>query len=149
MTISTQRKNSEQKKTVFISQKIRSHLLEWRISLKKALPLDGKQTITGKSLWKMKKKVIPSSQKINDDNNEFFLWKLFSAFSNNGFCYQWNSTDQKLGRKSIRASRVKDIRNTFPLYGKAVSTLKSLRKNWKNWGPLAGIWLIFKKWTPP
>ena len=86
MTISTQRKNSEQKKTVFISQKIRSHLLEWRISLKKALPLDGKQTITGKSLWKMKKKVIPSSQKINDDNNEFFLWKLFSAFSNNGFC---------------------------------------------------------------
>ena len=43
----------KRKKTVSTSQKIRFHKSEWRISLKKALLLDGK--ITGKSLRKKKR----------------------------------------------------------------------------------------------
>ena len=66
-------------------------------------------------------------------NNELFLSKLCSSYSNNGFYQQGNSTDQKillpLDRKSVCSSRVKD---TFPRYGKAASTLKTLRRIEKN-----------------
>ena len=37
----------------------------------------------------------------------------------------------------------------FPLYEKAASTLKNLRKNLKNWCPLAGTWFVFKNGLPP
>ena len=37
----------------------------------------------------------------------------------------------------------------FPLYEKAASTLKNLRKNFKNWCPLAGTWFVFKNGLPP
>ena len=56
----------KQKKKVSTSQEIRFHKSKWRISLKKTLLLDGKQTITGKSLRKKREqKKISTSQNIS------------------------------------------------------------------------------------
>ena len=38
------------------------------------------------------------------------------------------------------------MKNTFPLYGKAASTLKNI---WWDWFPLAGIWFVFQNGLPP
>ena len=117
-------------------------------------PLGGKKTITGRSLWNIKKNMVSTSQKISCP-----LERISSSFENclppnskNCFHQQKSSSDHKvlftLDRKSVSTSRIKNLlKNAFPLYGKVASTLKSLKiaENMeKNWCSLARIYFVFK-----
>ena len=124
--------------TAFFSSKIRFNKAEIRISLKNTFPLDGKKSCS--CLRKMeRKKMFCTIQKIS------FPPARMSSFSKNYFRLipMMVSTSSEialfpLGRRILK--------NTFPLYGKAASTLKNI---WWNWFPLAGMWFVFQNGLPP
>ena len=77
--------------------------------------------------------MVSASRKISFSQARIssFFENCFPLNSNNGFHQQKNSSEQKmlfpLGRNSVHKSRIKYLlKNTFPLYGKAASTLKNL-----------------------
>ena len=75
--------------------------------LETSFRLDGQKTNTGKSLWKIQKKLVSTNQKIGSTNQK---------------------TLSPLGRKSVSTSRMKDLlKNSSSLYRKVTSTLKNLK----------------------
>ena len=75
--------------------------------LETSFPLDGQKTNTGKSLWKIQKKLVSTNQKIGSTNQK---------------------TLSPLGRKSVSTSRMKNLlKNSSSLYRKVTSTLKNLK----------------------
>ena len=128
---------------IIISFKLRFHYPKIRSSLKNTFPLDGEKMTGFSEKWT--KKMISTSPK-----NSCPLARM-SSFSQNCFLLipimvstEWNSTDQKvlfpLGKWRI-------LKNRFPLYGNAASTLKNLWKieqvgvPWQEYGSSLKNWL--------
>ena len=101
---------------------------------------------------KIEKKVISTSLKVrcplaimsSFSQNCFLLIPIMVSSSSEialtkKYCFHHAENPFALaGRRSLK--------NTFPVCGKAASTLRNL---WKNWCPLTGIWFVFKNGLPP
>ena len=102
-----------------------------------------KEFITGKSLWKIEKKMISTSQKISFFQNCFLLIPIMISTSS-----EIELTKKvlfQLGRKSVCTSQLRNIEKYVSILWKSCFHLKKSLKNFKNWYPLAGIWFVLKK----
>ena len=112
MTVSSQRKNSEQTKTVSNSQKIRFHQLELSILLKNTFLLDGKSW--QESLKSGEKKWFPLAGKsVSPTMNKLLLAGIFLKIKFRLISIMV-STNRKKALKSVSISRNKVFKNWIP-----------------------------------
>ena len=116
--------------------------------IEKTFPLD-KKTITGRSLWKIEKKMVFTSQKISCPLariNPFLdcLLLISIMVSTSSKIALTKKILFPLNRKSVCTRRMKDIQKYVSTTRKKCFFTENLWKNRKKRCPLAAVWFVLK-----